>query len=774
MFLTSLWRLYLFLVFSSIVLIYSTGHYVWSDVKNETLKEITYLHKLISRSAHDQLQQQAAMLKILSRRLIDIGLFENKKRSKILMDEILQDNRVFIAYGLATIDGELVIASSNLNPERLPNILNNPKSRKSFLHALERDSLTLGRTYFYQPLGQWIIPLRYAIRDNKGESVGVITTAIAVEGDHNPWKMMELDEHTYVVITKDSTSDDEYFTQYSNPSFPVDNEEMYDVAYPEEAIKEIKRNITAASGMDMESFMQSEEIVQYEFFDPVIGDSIIDTVAYNNDFEIFTSISRKYSSIVENFYATFLKYLALFVIFNLALYYIIRYVDRIQTESKQVLEFQACHDQLTSLPNRYYLEMFFKVWQEKIGDRYSVIYLDLDNFKIINDRYGHSIGDKILITLAGRLQSYCPQDAIIVRQGGDEFIFLMPYFATKKLHQFAEMISHRLKEKISVDTLEFSLSGSIGIAVSEKNDHVLDELLRKADLAMYEAKRSHTKYVFYSDRLQEVSNERARIEEALQNALENKEMYMVYQPQIDAQSGEVIGVEALIRWVPPTLGMVSPEKFIPVAESSGLIDSIGDYVVDTVLREFKEIQSRWRSLRVSINVSIRQLLRSDFRSYLKSKSTEYDVSPSNLVIEITESLFIEDLDQIDVLLSRIKNDGYTISLDDFGTGYSSLSVLRKLPIDEVKIDKSFVHDILTDSQDIALIKSIIGIGQSLNIPTLAEGVEELEQVVLLELYGCELFQGYFFAKPMDLRSLEYYLDEYTPNNYLKRKEMIRQ
>lgn len=280
--------------------------------------------------------------------------------------------------------------------------------------------------------------------------------------------------------------------------------------------------------------------------------------------------------------------------------------------------------------------------------------------------------------------------------------------------------------------------------------------------------------MFYSDRLQEISNERARIEEALQNALENKEMYMVYQPQIDAQSGEVIGVEALIRWVHPTLGMVSPEKFIPVAESSGLIDTIGDYVVDTVLREFKEIRSRSRSLRVSINVSIRQLLRSDFRSYLKSKSTEYDVSPSNLVIEITESLFIEDLDQIDVLLSRIKDDGYTISLDDFGTGYSSLSVLRKLPIDEVKIDKSFVHDILTDSQDIALIKSIIGIGQSLNIPTLAEGVEELEQVVLLELYGCELFQGYFFAKPMDLRSLEYYLDKYTPDNYLKRKEMIRQ
>lgn len=773
MFRSSLWRLYLFLVCCSVVLISSMGQYVWSDVKNEELRELNYLHRLISRSAHDQLRLQAAMLKILSRRLIDIGLFDDIKRSKTIMDEILQDNPVFIAYGLATLDGELVITSSNLNPDNLPNILENPKSRDSFLHTLERDNLTLGRTYYYQPLREWIIPLRYAIRDKQDRPVGVISTAITIDGDFNPWRMMDPDDDTYVVVTKNATSDDGFYTQYSDPSlYPIGNEELYDVAYPEEAIKEIKRNIIGQSGMDIETFMRSEEIVQYEFYDPIIGQLLIDSASYNNEFEIFTSVSRKYLSIVEKFKATFLKYVFLFFLFNLVLYYIVRYIDRIQAESKKVLEFQACHDQLTSLPNRYYLEMFFASWQKKIGDRYSVLYLDLDNFKIINDRYGHSVGDKILNVLARRLLSYTPQDAMMIRQGGDEFIFLMPYFDTKKLHQFVETISLRLKKKIRVDTLEFSLNGSIGIAVSDKSGHVLDELLRKADLAMYEAKRSHENYVFYSDRLQEISNERAQIEEALQNALEYKEMYMVYQPQIDAESGHVIGVEALIRWVHPTLGVVPPHKFISVAESTGQINPIGDYVIDTVFREFKEIQSIWQSLRVSVNVSVKQLLRNDFHSYLNSKSAEYGISPSRLVVEITESLFIEDFDQIQALLTQIRNDGYTIALDDFGTGYSSLSVLRRLPIDVVKIDKSFIHDILTDSHDIALVKSIIGIGKSLNIPTLAEGVEELEQVVLLELYGCDLFQGFFFAKPMNMQSLHSFLVNYTPQKYLKSKDMM--
>ncbi|MCU7877095.1 MAG: EAL domain-containing protein [Candidatus Thiodiazotropha sp. (ex Lucinoma borealis)] len=466
------------------------------------------------------------------------------------------------------------------------------------------------------------------------------------------------------------------------------------------------------------------------------------------------------------------EYFLVFLIFNSFLFMIVRYIDQVQKESKRVLEFQANHDQLTALPNRYYLEMCFPLWQERIGDRYSVFYLDMDNFKIINDRYGHSVGDAILVELARRLQSSCPEDTIVVRQGGDEFIMLAPYCDIKKLHQFAEIIISQLNKTIRIESLEFSLSGSIGVAISDRHNHALGELLQKADLAMYEAKRARSGFAFFSDKLQQISNERAFIEGALRNAMTNNQMYMVYQPQIHAESGLVVGVEALIRWIHPLRGMVPPDRFIPVAESSGQINAIGDFVIDTSFREISEIHSSYRSLRISVNVSVRQLLNEQFQSYLNSKSTEYGISPTNIVIEITESLFIEDLEQIYNLLMQIRNNGYNISLDDFGTGYSSLNVLRKLPINEIKVDKSFVHDILIDSQDNALIRSIIGIGRSLNIPTLAEGVEELEQVLSLKTYGCELFQGYFFAKPMNIENLKNYLIHFTPYEYQTSQEIV--
>ncbi|MEL0586338.1 MAG: bifunctional diguanylate cyclase/phosphodiesterase [Candidatus Thiodiazotropha sp. (ex. Lucinoma kazani)] len=415
-------------------------------------------------------------------------------------------------------------------------------------------------------------------------------------------------------------------------------------------------------------------------------------------------------------------------------------------------------------PNRYYLEKHFANWHPRNNDRYSVIFLDMNNFKNINDNYGHTIGDKILVQLAQRLQSACADEALVVRQGGDEFIFIKPYTNNHELRAFIIFLIKSIKEKIYVDSLEFYLNGCIGVSISGRHDSALEELLRQADLAMYEAKRSHTDFTFYSEQLQQISNERSDIEEALHYAFTDNQMYMEYQPQISSECGRIVGVEALIRWAHPTMGMVSPEKFIPIAESSGLINTVGDFVIDTTFREVLEIYNLdiQQPIRISINISVRQLLTKRFRSFLNSKSRKYGIRPSNVVLEITENVFIEDLDLIQNLLQELKYDGYQISLDDFGTGYSSLSVLQKLPIDEIKVDKGFVHDILSSNQDNALILGIIGIGQNLNIPILAEGVEELEQVILLKKYGCDLFQGYYFSKSVNKDRLIDYLNNYTP------------
>ncbi|MCU7891313.1 MAG: bifunctional diguanylate cyclase/phosphodiesterase [Candidatus Thiodiazotropha sp. (ex Ustalcina ferruginea)] len=420
--------------------------------------------------------------------------------------------------------------------------------------------------------------------------------------------MMEQSDRIYIVVTKAPTDNNEYYTQYADPPlFPDSIENTYDNPYPQDAIENNKKAIAMQSGMDFESFMRSEEIIQYDFFDPWLDQESIDIIIYNNEFELFTSLSHEYTLITDKYYKASLKYVLLFLLFNLILFFLIRYIDRIQSTSKQVLQFQATHDQLTSLPNRYYLERHFANWHPHNNDRYSVIFLDMNNFKNINDNYGHTIGDKILVQLAQRLQSACADEALVVRQGGDEFIFIKPYTNNHELRAFIIFLIKSIKEKIYVDSLEFYLNGCIGVSISGRHDSALEELLRQADLAMYEAKRSHTDFTFYSEQLQQISNERSDIDEALHYAFTDNQMYMEYQPQISSESGRIVGVEALIRWAHPTMGMVSPEKFIPIAESSGLINTVGDFVIDSRFREILEIHNLdiQQPIRISINISVR-------------------------------------------------------------------------------------------------------------------------------------------------------------------------
>ncbi|QKQ25072.1 putative bifunctional diguanylate cyclase/phosphodiesterase [Candidatus Reidiella endopervernicosa] len=619
--------------------------------------------------------------------------------------------------------------------------------------------MTLGRTYLFKPLNEWIIPLRYAVRDQAGEVVAVMTTGISLDGENNPWKIDGLPESVYINIIKDANAAGEYYPQFIHPliMYGRDKEQTYDDPASQELVEHVVEHIEAAAGVDLDAFTQSGKAVYFNLKMPGVG-QVYGTQGYNSDLKLFTAVRRSLLSMRDEFVAVFIWYFIVFTLFNVMLV-VFRYINNLQREAKQQLEFQANHDQLTELPNRYYLKKKFPEWRKRWGNAYALLYLDLDNFKLINDHYGHSVGDWALVELAKRLKESCSEETMLVRHGGDEFIMLMPFSDKSVLQHEIQRITYRLKEVIHVNALEFALSGSVGVGVAcpEEHENSLEGVLIKADLAMYEAKKVRNSYVFFTEEMQQLSDERAVIEEALHGALNNRQLFMVYQPQIDAESGCVVGVEALIRWQHPVLGFVPPDKFIAVAEASGQINPIGDFVIDTALKEIATIQAGFDPIRLSINVSVQQLVNEGFRARLKEKAAEYDINPTNLVIEITESLFIEDFEQIESLLVLIRNDGFGISLDDFGTGYSSLSVLRSLPINEVKVDQSFVRHILTDEHDRALIQSIIGIGQSLKIPTLAEGVEELEHARSLRGFGCNLFQGYYFARPMDIDALKEYL-----------------
>lgn len=760
---SSLGKLFILLAIISVLLLLITSYNKRNNLLDEAHLELSGIAQMIKKSARDRFFQQEVMLKLLGERILEVGGLKNRDASQRLLDDLLQDNPVFVAYGIANPEGELLITSANIDDRRLPNLLKAPESASTFKQALASDHLTIGRTYFFGPLAEWVIPLRYAVRNKQDKAVMVITVALKLDGDYNPWSPDLLKEEIDIHIPLDLDEQGNFYPVYFAPFefLGKSKADFYGNPLPKEFVETAINRMEAGSGMDFDTIKRTEATVSYVNDTPGIEPALT-LISYDSRYKYFV-VTRQKLSLINVTYAWHVAgYATLYLIFNIFIFTTLYRMYRMDEKLKDNLEYQALHDQLTELPNRYFLKNYYSEWLKYSTDPIALLFIDLDNFKFVNDHFGHSIGDRVLNEMSNRLSQICTSEMILVRQGGDEFIVLTRFANQAELENLLDKMIYRIREVLVIDEIKTCLSASIGVACSKNMNESVEDLLSKSDLAMYEAKKLHNSYSYFSDKMQKDSTERMVIESALHSALKQNEMHLVYQPQIDAEKGEIIGVEALIRWQHPELGMVPPDKFIAVAESCGQINAIGNFVIDTALCEFSDIQQQFDSLRLSINVSVHQLLYGGFRDFLSDKVTEHGISPGDVMIEITESLFIEDFIIIDNLLRLLRVDGFAISLDDFGTGYSSLSVLGRLPINEVKIDKSFVRDMLTDKQDKGLIKSIIGIGHSLKILTLAEGVEDKTQASQLKQFGCNLFQGYFFAKPMRLDALKQYMDSFSP------------
>ena len=755
----SLWQIYFFLLISTSILLAVVSYFRWETIKKENWLELSYIHRLITHSVEDRFQQQASMLKMLGNRLLEIDIEKNHDEAQVLLNNFLNENPVFAAYGLALPNGKLVLTSQNLHNRSLPNLKNHPDSANSFNKALKSKGIYLGRTYFFKPLNEWIIPLRYAIRDKNNTVLAVMTTGILLNGNYNPWKFSDMPDGIYIGVTKDAIGNSGFYSQYSNPMlYENDFIKTYQTQYPKAFIDQVEMNIMKSSGMNIESIRKSEKVVSYVGQEPAFG-TFYETISYDKKLHLFTSVGRFQDYVIKRFIPIFISHAVAFVLFNLIAFLLFRYIARVQAKIAQQLHYKAMHDQLTGLPNRYFLSKEFENWRIK-HPNFALLYLDLNNFKLINDHYGHSIGDKMLLKVSERLKACYNEGVLVIRYGGDEFILLYPNADISTINKFITHCNYQLNETMEIQSMSFTINGSFGIAMADTPQDSLESLLSHADLAMHKAKQKHELYALYTTELLEVSVEQAEIERHMQNALKNNEFYLVYQPQVNSRTQEVVGVEALLRWENEALGFITPDVFIPIAERSGFINELGDFVIDTALGEMASIKQA-TPLRLSINVSVMQLLVSSFANYLNNSTEKYGVDRKNIVIEITESLFIEDVKRMKFLLEQLQSEGYSISLDDFGTGYSSLSTLSKMPISELKIDKSFVDDILVDPHDRALIKSIISIGASLKISILAEGVEEEEQASMLKEFGCDLFQGYHYARPMRKEQLEEFLETFS-------------
>jgi diguanylate cyclase (GGDEF)-like protein/PAS domain S-box-containing protein len=417
------------------------------------------------------------------------------------------------------------------------------------------------------------------------------------------------------------------------------------------------------------------------------------------------------------------------------------------------LEYQATHDPLTGLPNRNLLQDRLEQairGSRRSGRQVAVAFVDLDNFKIINDSLGHAAGDRLLQEIARRLSASLRGVDTVARYGGDEFVLILADLGdVADLAQTLERIQHNIAEPFELDGHDLCVSGSIGVTVYPADGEDFETLLSQADVAMYHAKNAGKgQFQFYTPKLNGVAYERLEMEMALRAALDNDELQVHYQPKVNSE-GRVSGFEALIRWTSPTLGVVPPIRFIPVAEETGLINPITDLVLNAACREAAHwVDFGWPEMNMAVNLSARQFADRDLLGKISGVLAESGLPASCLQLEITESMLAGDVEQTVQTLSALKDLGVRIAVDDFGTGYSSLAYLKRFPIDILKIDRSFVMECDRDVDAMAIPRAVISLGRSLGLGIVAEGVERQSQFEALRCLGCDEFQGYLFSKAL--------------------------
>lgn len=747
------WLVYLLILGLSVAALAFITFAKKSELNNTLNSTLAADAKLYSLTFEKTLIKTEQLLDILGSNLLEDNRYLESAKIQPLFAKLLESNESLIGFGLTNTEGEYIAVSDNINQPSLPNLKQHPKTAATFMEALNSDHAVLGRTYFFKPHNSWVIPVRKALRDNQGKVLAVMTTGIRV------------DQGAFLSIADLSKDKRAVFINMQNfyrTYLTGAAEKNYDLIYETPIAPEVIDNFTQLFSkrlrlQTLEEIMDyaSKQPISFATFSPAIGLDMTGSGFYNHRYHVFTIVmlpkNYYYSDLIQSFYS----YLLVFIAVNLLILWFFYKLWQQAKVTRRMLVRQAEHDLLTGLKNRNFLENRLK--QELANEqKYSLLFIDLDNFKTINDNFGHHIGDLLLKQVAKRLRALTPKKCSLMRFGGDEFVIYLPAsFSETKL---AESIIVEISQPYQIEDLRFNIGVSVGIAVSSAGTS-LDRLLSQADMAMFSAKKSKNTFAYYSDEIGHSSERKMQVEQKLRGAAQRGEIFMVYQPQV-TKEGKFYGVEALVRWQEPELGRIPPDEFIDIAEETGLMPKLGRFIYRKVLSEMSNFSLRnGIEFSVSINISIQQIIDKNFYKDFVNALFDSHLPNIHLTLEVTESLFAEDFETIVEILNDLKSLGIKISMDDFGTGYSSLSLLKKLPINELKIDRSFIETIHEKELDRHLVGNIIDIGHHLGITTLAEGVEDAEQLQILQDYHCDLFQGYYYAKPLRLDELEQWLSE---------------
>lgn len=695
---------------------------------------------------------QEKLLDVLGHQLREMGDNVSSVRGTALLDSVLSQENDLAVLLYSDVNGKVLVMSSNLMERRQgiddPLMQLQDAEQESFQYALEVDKAVLGRTYFMPALGEWVIPIRKRVLDDNGKPIAVISAGLRL-GATSYFFNQNIHSGSFhdIMLLRDR----DWYLQYLS-SDHVHPEIAYGFASSADALELVVKSM----GMTIPEARLKTEPVQYRNLQNRRSVQARGMLRYNERYEmwILSEINERHL-FMEWLKITF-AYIPVMLIVQLVAFCLFRMLNRVESERQRELVFQATHDRLTELPNRNYLidEIHSRI---NSGQKFAVFFVDMDNFKGVNDGFGHECGDRVLKDIANRLRDVTSEQDLVVRVGGDEFIVLSNDTSSNAMQRLAENLTSIVDSDFVVDQFRFSLGVSIGVACYPEHGQDLDSLIRAADIAMYEAKKHKNSIRYFEPQMQQSYLRRILIEQKLRSALTENELYVVYQPKVSID-GKLLGVEALARWENADLGNVPPDQFIQVAETSGMMSSIGQFILSTALSEMAQVQQETGvKFPVSVNISVRQFFQEHFLKDLLFIVEHSGLEKDQICLEITESVFIDDIALVVSILRAIHSHGIQLSMDDFGTGYSSLSSLSQLPVDELKIDKSFVDNILHDSEAQKMIQSIIAIGKNHGMTLVAEGVESVQQAELLNRYGCDHYQGYYFSKPLKKDVLKEYI-----------------
>lgn len=729
-----------------------TGFDRSANIYHQYVRDNENYTNLVANSTESYFRQIDMVLDLIGNQLVRSENYKNTDHAKQVFQRMLSLNPAIIAYALISPEGDYLLTHLDTPAYSIPNVLTREAARESFLQTLESRKMVIGRTYTLNRTQKLAIPVRKAFYDSTGKPMAVM--AVGVDATNSKIFDSAL-LNTNARIIHLFRAADHYRQLYIHNTPDKSPEKNYATPITEEGYNSVLDKISKHSGMPIAEFKKNGQAISFHYEEQLDNVLYLVSTRYITRLDLWASTYIKISEIRNSIFIDIAKLCILYLIITAVVLSLFRRMEDTENVKREALELAAHCDSLTGLNNRNFLINNTQLIIDHYRSFYFIL-IDIDGLKLINDIYGHAFGDDFLRVFARRLSSLTEIQGEKLRLSGDEFLLIADLGPQPE--QKVAQVKKNLEQPITINDIKVNFTVSIGVAQHPISSNKLSPLISRADMALHEAKTEKGRTVFFDNTIEARFIRRALIEKHIPDAISNGEFTLHYQPQIRYPNG-LFGVEALVRWQSPVLGFVSPMEFIPVAESSGLMPQLGEYIIEQACEEICRVKTKTQSnFQLSLNISAKQFLHPGFSEHLLRISGSQGFKACMITLELTESIFVHDIKQLTLILDQLRSEGYKISMDDFGTGFSSLSMLRNIPLNEIKIDKTFVDDITTDPSAEYVAKTIILIGQQLNYDVIvAEGTETAEQVALLAEQGCPVFQGYYFSKPLPAAQLEVFV-----------------